>query len=273
MSKQPGEEYLLGTHDDELARLGIQHRVWRPIVLDCWHRAGITAGTRVLDVGAGPGYATIDLAEIVGSAGRVVALERATRFIQAAKQSCTLRNLTNVEFHELDLMKDRIPVAGMDAAWCRWITCFVSSPRLLVEKLAAAIRSGGAAIFHEYLDYALWQMIPRCPRMTEFVSRVMQSWRESGGEPNIAQLLIKLLTDNGFVIKDAVPRVYCVRPNDYMWQWPASFVHVHLDHMLEQRTADPAWIGEVRQEFNSAQQNLTSLMVTPLVLEIVSQKQ
>src|SRR6266700_5014628 len=69
-------DYVLGTHDEELMRLGLQHRVWRPVVLDCWQRAGITVGKRVLDLGAGPGYATIDLAEIVGSGGEVVALDR-----------------------------------------------------------------------------------------------------------------------------------------------------------------------------------------------------
>jgi ubiquinone/menaquinone biosynthesis C-methylase UbiE len=69
-------DYVLGTHDEELARLGLQHRVWRPVVLDCWHRAGITVGKRVLDIGAGPGYAAVDLAGIVGPKGEVVAIER-----------------------------------------------------------------------------------------------------------------------------------------------------------------------------------------------------
>src|SRR5205085_5527349 len=65
------KDYVLGTHDEELIRLGLQHRVWRPIVLDCWQRAGITIGKRVLDLGAGPGYAALDLAEIVGFSGEV----------------------------------------------------------------------------------------------------------------------------------------------------------------------------------------------------------
>jgi len=43
-------DYVLGTHDEELARLGLQHRVWCPVVLDCWQRAGLTVGKRVLDV-------------------------------------------------------------------------------------------------------------------------------------------------------------------------------------------------------------------------------
>ena len=27
-------DYVLGTHDDEVMRLGLQHRVWRPRALD-----------------------------------------------------------------------------------------------------------------------------------------------------------------------------------------------------------------------------------------------
>ena len=70
------KDYVLGTHDEEVARLGLQHRVWRPVASDCWRRAGITIGSRVLDVGSGPGYATIDLAEIVGPTGEVLGVER-----------------------------------------------------------------------------------------------------------------------------------------------------------------------------------------------------
>ena len=55
-------DYLLGTHDDEIARLALQHRVWRPRVLDAWRRAGIGPGDRVIDIGAGPGFASLDLA-------------------------------------------------------------------------------------------------------------------------------------------------------------------------------------------------------------------
>ena len=81
-------DYVLGTHDEELARLGLQHRIWRPIALDCWQKAGITIGSRVLDVGAGPGYAATDLAEIVGPTGKVVAVERSSNFVRALEERC-----------------------------------------------------------------------------------------------------------------------------------------------------------------------------------------
>ena len=74
-------DYVLGTHDDEIYRLGYQHRVWRPRALDAWQRARIGDGCKVIDFGAGPGFATMDLAEIVGPTGEVHALERSRRFL------------------------------------------------------------------------------------------------------------------------------------------------------------------------------------------------
>jgi len=47
-------DYVLGTHDEELTRLGLQHRVWRPVVLDCWRKTGITVDSRELSKGSGP---------------------------------------------------------------------------------------------------------------------------------------------------------------------------------------------------------------------------
>ena len=139
--------YFLGTHDEELERLGLQHRVWRPTVIECWRRAGIGPGSKVLDVGAGPGFASADLAEIVGPAGRIVAVERSARFVEAGRAMLASYGHVNVEYHELDLMMDPLPAGGMDASWCRWVACFVASPALLLDKIAAVIRPGGVAIF------------------------------------------------------------------------------------------------------------------------------
>src|SRR6266480_7821363 len=95
-------DYVLGTHEEEISRLGLQHDVWRPVVLDCWKRAGISAGKRVLDVGAGPGYAAVDLAKIVGSTGAVIAIERSKNFVDALNETIRARSLTNIMVHELD---------------------------------------------------------------------------------------------------------------------------------------------------------------------------
>jgi SAM-dependent methyltransferase len=266
------QDYVLGTHREELERLGLQHEAWRATVLDGWRRAGIGPGWRVLDVGAGPGYAAVDLAEIVGSAGQVIAVERSHRFVEAAREACRSRGLEQVQVHELDLMSDPLPAAGVDAAWCRWVASFVASPAVLVEKLAAAIRPGGVAIFHEYADYGTWRLAPRSAVVEEFVQHVMASWREAGGEPDVALALPSLLAAAGFRIRHTVPKIFCVRPGDPLWQWPASFLGVNLDRLVGLGRVSASWAASVRRELDEREADDKTLMLTPLVLEIVAER-
>jgi SAM-dependent methyltransferase len=272
MSNKLERDYVLGTNDDELNRLGLQHRVWRTIVLDCWQRAGIRAGSRVLDAGAGPGHATLDLAEIVGDTGEVVALERSSRFLEFGRASCNARSLKQVRWVEMDLMRDSMPVHGMDAVWCRWVACFVSSPDLLVEKFVQALKPGGAAIFHEYIDYSTWRLAPHGAMLEQFAEKVMASWRANGGEPDIAAALPTLLGKHGFRIVAATPRIFCARPGDEVWPWPASFININSKRLLEMKMVDEAWVEAFHKEFAVAESNPDSLVLTPLVLEIIAEK-
>ena len=265
-------DYFLGTHDEELARLGLQHRVWRAAVLDCWQRAGIAAGSRVLDVGAGPGYAAADLAGIVGVSGEVVAVERSARFVEAGRGMLAQHGFANARYHELDLMTDPLPGGGYDATWCRWVACFVSSPALLMDKIVAALRPGGLAIFHEYLAYETFSLAPSRPRQQEFARQVMKSWRATGGDPNIAQPVMRLLEERGFRIRELIPRIYCLRPTDEMWQWPASFIRIHLEQQTAKSAIEASWADAVRQEFRAAEADPATLLITPLVLQIIAEK-
>ena len=263
-------DYVLGTHEDELERLGVQHRAWRDVVLECWENAGITTGSKVLDVGAGPGYATVDLAEIVGDSGKVVAVERSTNFVNAINH--TIQNRPNVEVHELDLMNDELPAGPFDFSWCRWVLCFVSDPNVVVRKISGVLRPGGRAIFHEYGHYTTWRFLPQRPSLEEFRKHVVATWRESGGEPDTGRELPRWLGDNGFTVTSMLPRIFCIRRGDYMWQWPAQFIHVYLLRLLEQGRINAAFADEVRADLAAAEQETPSFMVTPLVLEIVAEK-
>jgi ubiquinone/menaquinone biosynthesis C-methylase UbiE len=265
-------DYLLGTHDEELARLGLQHRAWRPVALDCWQRAGITVGKRVLDVGAGPGYVAIDLAEIVGPTGMVVALERSRNFIRAMEATCRARSLANVKIHELDLMQDELPKDDYDFAWCRWVVSFVNDPSLLINKLGVVMAKGSVAIFHEYGHYETWRFFPRLPMQERFREHVIATWRESGGEPDGAVQLPELLAENGFAIRSATPHIFCLRSTDYMWQWPATFIETYLERLIEMGRIDQKFAEQVRADLASVEKNPNARMLTPLVLEIIAEK-
>jgi ubiquinone/menaquinone biosynthesis C-methylase UbiE len=266
-------DYVLGTHDEEIARLGLQHRVWRPTVLECWQKAGLSRGMKVIDVGAGPGFATLDLADIVGPTGEVLAAERSSRFLETAMTACAGRGITNVRFRSMDLMNGSLGVTGFDAAWCRWVACFVSSPATLMQRIADALRPGGAAIFHEYCNYSTFQFTPGRPALEQFAEEVMASWRAAGGEPNIGRDLPVLLPAVGFRVRHVRHHIFAVTTQDEFWQWPASFIGINVDRLRELGRVSDEWAEEVRAEFRDAESDERTVFTTPLVLEVIAERQ
>ncbi|OLD64388.1 MAG: hypothetical protein AUI47_06215 [Acidobacteria bacterium 13_1_40CM_2_68_5] len=263
-------DYVLGTHDEEIDRLGLQHRVWRPRVLDAWRRAGFSAGQMLLDVGAGPGHATFDLAKIAGPSGRVVALERSRRFLDALESVRRRRGLENVKTREIDLDEDDLPRLDADGAWCRWIFAFVKRPGALLSRLSEALRPGGALVVHEYFDYSTWRLAPPSPGMEEFVRLVMQSWRSSGGEPDVGLQLPRWLDEVGFEIRSLRPILDVVAPSDDIWQWPKSFLEVGLRRLVELGLLGAERARTVAGDFAAREGERGALMITPAVLEIIA---
>jgi SAM-dependent methyltransferase len=270
MTPPAERDYVLGTHDAEIARLGLQHRVWRSRVLDAWHRAGLTTGQTVVDVGCGPGYASLDLAEIVGPTGAVHAIDRSTRFLSSLDAEAARRGLAHLTTYEHDLDEPGWPNPPADLAWCRWVAAFVRQPRELVERLRASLRPGGRLVMHEYVDYGAWQFLPPSPIFETFVSAVIAAWREAGGEPNIGRDLPGWLELAGFQIDDLRPIVDVIGPADFIWQWPRAFVQTGLERLVTLGTttrqdADATWADFLAREGHPGVR-----MMNPIVLEIVA---
>ena len=78
--------YILGTDQEELHRLGVQHQVWASEAQQGWINAGFTRGHHLLDLGSGPGFCTKELAFICGKEGSVTAIDRSAHFTEFLKK-------------------------------------------------------------------------------------------------------------------------------------------------------------------------------------------
>jgi hypothetical protein len=152
------------------------------------------------------------------------------------------------------------------------VLSFVSKPEALVDHLFTAIRPGGVAIFHEYLNYSTWELAPSRSEFSAFVSSVMTSWRTSGGDPNIGLRLPSMLRECGFEIIQVSPIVDVVSPTDFAWQWPEAFLRTNASHLIElgEITADAAQAAITA--FDSVKAMPAGRMVTPTVLEIIARR-
>jgi SAM-dependent methyltransferase len=264
-------DYVLGTHDEEVERLGLQHAVWRPRALEAWRQARFTRGQTIIDVGSGPGYASSDLASIVGAEGRVIACDRSRRFLDVLTARRDAMRLSQIEVHELDLDEDAIPAANADGAWARWVFAFVKNPQALLAKVHRALRPGGVFVIHEYLDYTTWKVMPPSAAFEAFVLTVMRSWRESGGEPDIGRTLPLWMEELGFSVQ-MKPIMDVYRPNDFGWHWPKAFLEVGLDRLVDLGFLTSEDRVAVR-EAASAPERVGGFMVMPSVMEIIATKQ
>lgn len=265
-------DYVLGTHDEEIERLGLQHRVWRSRVLDAWRRAGFTEGRTILDVGCGPGFASLDLAEIVGGSGRVLAIDRSRRFLDALEAERDRRRLPRIETHEIDLDQSPLPDVRADGAWVRWVFAFVTRRRDLLRRIAARLRPGAALVVHEYFDYRAWRVAPRSPEIEEFVSVVMDSWRQGGGEPDVGLEIPLWLGESGFRAREIRPIVEAIRPSDDFWRWPKTFVDVGLRRLVDLGRMTEERASAVTRALAEREASPDSLMITPAVMEIVAER-
>ena len=241
-------------------------------MLQLCRQAGFGPGSRLVDLGCGPGYATLDLADLVGVTGSVTAVDQSLRFLAALRAAAGARGLRNIETRQANLESWELPASDVDGIWCRWVAAFVSDPEALVKKARHALKVGGAFAIQEYMDYATWRLSPRSAAFEEFVRLDLETWRQSGGEPDVGLELPRLLERHGFALERVTPIVEVLTPAMDAWQWPRAFVDTGLQRLvglgaLEQAAADATWAG-----FLDAEADPGTRMVTPLTVQILARR-
>ena len=264
--------YVFGTHEAELARLGLQHRVWRPDVTDAWRRAGFTPGQTILDLGCGPGYLSLDLAEIVGSSGAVIAIDRSKDFLEYLDAEAQNKGLQNISTHSLNLDEDTIPNIELDGAYARWLFAFLRNPKRLLEQVAKNLRKGGVIVLHEYFHYHTFGFTSPSPAFDVFIAAVLKAWHAEGGKPDIALELLTWCQELGLTIESARPIVHIVSPKNYIWQWPKSFVEVSPWRLADLGFMTNEEVEAAQREFAAFEADGHTRLITPAVLEIIARK-
>ena len=176
----PDDSYLLGSRDEEIQRLGVQHRVWAAVTRDVWRRAGFCAGAELADLGCGPGFTTLDLARLVGASGRVLAIDSSPKFLAHVEAAARAAAIDNVQTLEADIEQPELAAESLDGAYARWLFCFLAHPQRAVESVARALRPGARFVVTDYFNYRAFTLAPRNVHFTRVIEAVEQFWRRRG---------------------------------------------------------------------------------------------
>jgi ubiquinone/menaquinone biosynthesis C-methylase UbiE len=105
--------------------------------------AGVVPGARVLDVAAGAGDQTLDIAERVGSAGAVVATDLSPGIVALARDRAQRAGFEHVQCRVADGEDLQVEAASFDAAVCRLGLMLFPNPVRGLREMHRALRPDG----------------------------------------------------------------------------------------------------------------------------------
>lgn len=275
--RRAADEYVLGTDGDEAFRLGLQHRMWSAAAHTLWERAKIQPGSVVLDLGCGPGHATVDLAQIVGSTGHVTGIDESASFLKQLNEEAMSRRLTNVErvLGDVQDLDNVMPGhdGAVDAAYARWVFCFLSQPEAVVKGVRRLLKPGGRFIVQDYFNYELGMTLaPRREMFSRIVRAIAHSWRANGGDPDIMGTLPRLLQRNGFEIQHLDVNQRIARPGSTLWHWPDSFYRNFVPRLVADGLVSEAEAAAFFDEWRHASKDPGSFVLVPPVFDLIAVK-
>ena len=140
--------YVFGHSDSELHRLMRQAAVLAPITRRLLSDAGLARDMRVLDVGCGTGDVSMLVADMVGSGGAVVAIDRSKDALAIARERAQAAGHDNIEFREgsAEAFTTRVP---FDFGIGRYVLVHQPDPASFIRAIAKNVRPGGVVAFHE----------------------------------------------------------------------------------------------------------------------------
>jgi SAM-dependent methyltransferase len=201
-------EYTYQLSDAELARYRAMagHALAREAT--SWTAAGIVPGARVVDLGCGPGTFLADLADRVGSAGRVTGVDDSEEAVRAASALVEHLGLAG----QVDLVRARIedtglPAGSFDVAFMRNVLVH-NGPVLnsILQHVAALLRPGGHLLCVEPDVTGL--VIPdTAPEEQDLEQRWITMARKRGNDPALGRQLAPMLAKAGYRIDAAQERI------------------------------------------------------------------
>jgi len=272
MSGQDPREYALGTNDAEIVRLGLQHRMWSAAAYSIWERAGIRAGQTVLDIGCGPGYTSRDLAGVVTPAGKVIAVDESARFIEHVKQRPLSPAEAAIDARVGDVQQLALTAESIDAAYQRWVLCFVKDPDAVIRGVANALKRGGVFVSQDYLHYEGILLAPPSEPFQRFVKVVAEAWRGHGGDTEIGMRLPAILAKHGMKTVEISPLHRVARAGSPLWTWPTIFIETYAPKLVEEGRLTKAEHAALVADWKAHGSDPNAYFVSPPMVDIIAVK-
>ena len=288
--------YVLGSEARELSRLGIQHGVFAGRTRDLYQSLNVQPGDSVIDLGCGPGFTTLELAQIVGSSGTVFAMDSSLTSLQVLSKRAEREGWIATSFCRLEhqdfgaivlcsgnatkpetwRMFQETPV---DKIFCRWLLTWLghSDVARIHDYMTICTKPNGKVGVFDYFNVATFDVVSHnangAPRWHHLRDVLLNEWNHVGN-PSVCSTVPSHLSDRGFNICELRPLAPIVRPFDSMWVWPTTYFHTQARRLVETGIIqDEKFVEEFDIEWELVSKDKAAWYCPPMMATVVGQKQ
>ena len=219
MSERPEgtARYTHGHHESVL-----RSHTWRTVENSAAYLVPhLTAGASVLDVGAGPGTITVDMAERVAP-GTVVGIDSSAEIVEQATRLAAERGLSGVRFETADLFDLPFADDSFDVVHAHQVLQHVGDPVAALREMRRVARPGGVVAARD-VDYHGCVWAPENPGLQSWMDVYQAVHRGNGGEPDAGRHLKGWMLEAGFDEVASSASVWCFASDDERTWWGDSW--------------------------------------------------
>lgn len=202
------------------------------------------AGEQIIDVGCGPGLLACELADAVGSDGRVVGIDSSSSMIALAEDRCG--GISNVTFVECDATNLALDDAKADAVICTQVLLYVDDVKGALAAFSRILKPGGRVVIME-TDWRSAVLHTDDEVLTE---KIIEAWDRSVPSPQLPARLGPLLRDAGFssVQIDAIPIISTSAVmEEYAMSMMTQCAHAAREQGIIDESQGREWIRSLQQ--------------------------
>ncbi|MFM7801797.1 MAG: methyltransferase domain-containing protein [Limnohabitans sp.] len=152
----------------------------------------VKPGMQALDIGCGPGLTTVALAQAVGPAGHIDAIDIAPPMLQLAARRCD--SLKQVALHQADVLHLPFEQATFDVALATQVYEYVADIDGALRELWRVMKPGAQVLLVD----TDWESCVWASRDDARMRRVMEGWSQHIPHPQLPRYLLQRLQRAGF---------------------------------------------------------------------------
>ena len=205
---------------------------------------GAQPGDRVLDVGCGPGFYCLEIAEEVGSDGRVVGIDAAEPMLDLARTRCEA--FGNVSFKRGDIMSIPVESESFDRAICVQVLEYVEPATAALSEIQRTLCPGGRVVIWD-IDWGTVVWHSSDDALTE---EILTAWDQHLAHASLPRSLAPRLREAGFEEVEATGHVFSTISTLDPETYGGAIIPIIASYVTGNRLVDEnavkAWVDDLR---------------------------